>query len=973
MSAPDTHVRQPSLKGRRPVAGLWLPADWLAVEVRAALLLRHWRAGSAAWRFPEGDLLRFNATVVQDCDALEGWPLLALETGGLCSAELTQEEQATLPAADLWLVQGGRVAALDLHQAERLALEDCLDLDGHPWQDTHDCRDALPPLVIEELPPAKDIHTILQGKVKPPSPQREAFLQSLAKQPPARASGKRAPAQATSGGAGKGLLIWIVLFAVVILGNHLPDAVHLAQNAVSPSASTAPLAQDSDDPSGPGALLFVAALLIVITLLLIGALRRFFSGTPQHWTATPTPVASARALPPRRSQAPATPSRWRRLLTSLAITSRFSALLNRRQSAYLRRMLNLFEKGDIDEALRHALPLGGEQSSLGQAFGTPDRRDDLSLGRPSGPGASISLGEDLEAHLRKVYRQHFEKLDRAGRIDEAVFILAELLKVRQEALDYLERHQRFRQAAELALAWDMSADWIVRLFCLADDWKTALQVARRDDAFVSAVQMLQTKWPQVADRLRMEWAEMLVARGDWLKAVDVAWPIPEARDRAVHWLSQAEAAGGSLGTEALVTRAALLPDTLEAYAAPLRALRDDPELFRDRQALARALLWVGTKNRHTRDNRSLALLARMVLPALLDDHATQRAHLSRSELDSLLKLSRDTLLQADLPSRGFPKGRATPLQRATSPLHWQAPPAGQQAILDAVALEDQRTLVALGEAGAQVLDAHGRAVFSFAEPAHRLVIAHNRRVALAMARRDQVWRITKLDLVRRTALDLGVLELHAHSLVFDGISWAVTLRDSVRVVDVDRSFAVLWHVSDLKGDIRLFHHTEHFEQWLVSGADGSLVLWRYALPSRRLAERRPVDAPLERQLITPNPLGGLLTFTCQDGTNGTMTLTMESTGGRYDIPLPGTTPEQVTVPDLEVLPEWLLIGLAPQGNTRQWRLVSQQSLQTCAVLDWPADAPLQVRAQAHDWRLFDQTGRLLRLDTLTSELRELRG
>ncbi|WP_346842156.1 bpX6 domain-containing protein [Metapseudomonas otitidis] len=971
MSAPDTHVRQPSLKGRRPVAGLWLPADWLAVEVRAALLLRHWRAGSAAWRFPEGDLLRFNATVVQDCDALEGWPLLALETGGLCSAELTQEEQATLPAADLWLVQGGRVTALDLHQAERLALEDCLDLDGHPWQDTHDCRDALPPLVIEELPPAKDIHTILQGKVKPPSPQRDAFLQSLAKNPPARTSGKQAPAQATSGGAGKGTPIWPWVFAVVILGRFLPDALHLPQGAGPASASTAPLTEAAGDPSGPGPLLFVAVLLVVIALLLIGALRRFFSGTPQHWTAAPTPVASARALPPRRSQAPATPSRWRRLLTSLAITSRFSALLNRRQSAYLRRMLNLFEKGDIDEALRHALPLGGEQGSLGQAFGTPDRRDDLSLGRPSGPGASISLGEDLEAHLRKVYRQHFEKLDRAGRIDEAVFILAELLKVRQEALDYLERHQRFRQAAELALAWDMSTDWIVRLFCLADDWKTALQVARRDDAFVSAVQMLQTKWPQVADRLRMEWAEMLVARGDWLKAVDVAWPIPEARDRAVQWLSQAEAAGGSLGTEALVTRAALLPDTLEAYAAPLRALRDDPARFRDRQALARALLWVGTKNRHTRDNRSLALLARMVLPALLDDHATQRAHLSRSELDSLLKLSRDTLLQADLPSRGFPKVRATPLQRATSPLHWQAPPAGQQAILDAVALEDQRTLVALGEAGAQVLDAHGRAVFSFAEPAHRLVIAHNRRVALAMARRDQVWRITKLDLVRRTARNLGVLELHAHSPVFDGISWAVTLRDSVRVVDVDRSFAVLWHVSDLKGDIRLFHHTEHFEQWLVSGADSTHMLWRYALPSRRLVERIPVAPPLEHQRIRPNPVGGLLTFTCRDDAQGGVTLTIERAGRRCDIPLPGTTP--VAALDLEVFPEWLLVGLVPQGNTRQWRLVSQQSLLACAVLDWPADAPLQVRAQAHDWRLFDQTGRLLRLDTLTSELRELRG
>lgn len=132
-------------------------------------------------------------------------------------------------------------------------------------------------------------------------------------------------------------------------------------------------------------------------MLLFAALRRFFKNGQHGWTAQPSAPSQIPAKPPaappikpRATQAPSGPGVWRRLLTSLAITSKFSELLNRRQSAYMRRMLKMFEDGDIAEALRHALPLGGEQGDLGQAFGTPTRRDDLDLGKRSGPGTAIS-------------------------------------------------------------------------------------------------------------------------------------------------------------------------------------------------------------------------------------------------------------------------------------------------------------------------------------------------------------------------------------------------------------------------------------------------------------------------------------------------------------------------------------------------------------------------------------------------------
>lgn len=987
MSTLDADVRQPLLKGRHAVAGLWLPADWLDADARAALLLRHWRADASAWRFAEGDLLRFASSHAMDCDGLLGWPLLALKGGGLCSAQLATEERAALPVADLWLVRGGRVQALRLADAQRLALEEHIALGGYPLLDTYDCSAALPPPVLDEQPPIKDIHAILDGKVKPPSPERDAFLKSLLQQQAAGGKGngstpaqRKAPSRPASGkpGISASWAFWLSLFAIMMIGSFIRDAMKQPPNIPPPTLNAPPVVESAADGSDTVLMVILVTIAVLIAMLFFAALRRFFKGGQQGWTAqpsapTPAPAKAPAAPPikPRATQVPSGPSAWRRFLTSLAITSKFSELLNRRQSAYMRRMLKMFEEGDIAEALRHALPLGGEQGNLGQAFGTPTRRDDLALGKRSGPGTAISLGEDLEAHLRKVYRQHFEKLDREGRIDEAVFILAELLKARPEALDYLERHLRFRQAADLALAWDMPADSIVRLHCLAGDWRIALQVARRDNAFANAVEMLEKKWPQAAKRLREDWAEMLVARGDWLEAVDAIWPLPDKQEQAAQWLLCAEESGGGLSAEALVKRAVLLPDTLDAYAARLKALRDDPALAGERLALAQALNRVGTVPR-ARSNEQLQLLARLVLPPLLEDHARSRVNLSRRDLQSLLNLSQDKLLQADLPPKGLPQHDASPLLQRTSPLQWQAPPAGQRAILDAAPLAEGRTLIALGEAGLAVLDDLGRPLFRFAEPGHRIVLARNRRVALALARRDQVWRITKLDLVSRKATDLGVLAIDFHAHEFDGTSWTIGDSRSVRVVDVDRAFAVVWHVSDLPGQLLAFQGCAGFEQWLVEDGRGGTELWRYALPARRLNHRYEVlPSRHEGGVYIPNPDGGLLEIWFRGNEAGEQSLLMHAHGSTREVALPGVTADQVGKMSIKLADGWLLVGAAAETGMTHWWLINPRNLKTCAELDWPSNTPLQSRSLEHDWRLFDQTGRLLRLDTLTSELREL--
>ena len=105
------------------------------------------------------------------------------------------------------------------------------------------------------------------------------------------------------------------------------------------------------------------------------------------------------------------------------------------------------------------------------AIATPPGRGGLGVVRVSGPTAHIELAGSVPAGTA-LGTEVFVRIQ-YSQIDEAVFVLAELLNVKHEALDYLEKHQRFKQAAELALGWDMPAEVIVRLYCMADDWQRA--------------------------------------------------------------------------------------------------------------------------------------------------------------------------------------------------------------------------------------------------------------------------------------------------------------------------------------------------------------------------------------------------------------------------------------------------------------------------------------------------------------------
>lgn len=666
-------------------------------------------------------------------------------------------------------------------------------------------------------------------------------------------------------------------------------------------------------------------------------------------------------LQPR--QRPGKPSAWREKLARLAVASRVGKLIGYQQGAYLRRMMEMFEQGNLDEALRNALPLDGLGQSLGQAFSAPNRRSSLQVSGRIGAVSSINLGDDLQQHLRRLYRTSFEKLDRQGRIDEALFVLAELLNARQEAIDYLVKHGRHAQAAELALGWDLPAGMIIRLLMLAGDTNRAVLVARRDSAFSEAIQQLQPSHSALADSLRLEWGRALVDAGDWLRAVDVVWPLPHAREQAGQWLLAAERAGACLSARALVQRAVLLPDTVERYEAQIEELAD-PTLHEDaRTAMAEALL--ASKS----TTSALRSLAARVLPAIAADRAAGRNDLSAASLDRILKLSDDPYLRADVPAWRVEKAAGTGLWQRSTPMHAQAPAAGLHRIHDAAILPDRRYVVALGEAGVAVLDALGQTQQRYAVPAFKLVLADSGQVALAIAPRERVSRIARLDLVNNAILDLGAMAIQFAAPSCNGIGWTVVCDNRILVIDSSRpSRDVLWHVGDLPGPIVAAGFFQHCEAYLVRGPDG-LQDWTYKLPERRLQARKELLVVEELPKVM-HPAGSVLQPQVRIVAGSHVEVCYHWGTQERTCVLGNGVPEDEFHCTFIAISSGLLVGLHQTTGSRYFVIRVADGFNVATVA-WPAGALAYVREQVGHLLFHDDAGRLLDLAIETSATRHL--
>jgi hypothetical protein len=565
-------------------------------------------------------------------------------------------------------------------------------------------------------------------------------------------------------------------------------------------------------------------------------------------------AGSAGAPPAGEAAVRVAPSWLDRLRARLAKAlwhSRIGALLGRRHADYLRRLLELFDRGELDEALRRAIPIGGDgdgrEASL--PLGLPRPRDDLQLRLepPRERSAALPLGDDALAVIRARYRMAAERLERAGRIDEAAFVLADLLSDVEAAIALLERHQRFTLAARLAEARGLAPGLVVRLWFLARDRQRAVDCARRHRAWADAIARLERDGPGRGHALRLVWADHLADAGDFAQAVDVAWPVAAARRLIEVWIDRGLAAGAP-AARLLIKKLVVAPARLSAVAPVIRAVIDDrdPDAARWRQALIEELIAAPP-------SPELRALARPALRALVRDRAER--HVVDGDLlrRRLLELADDPALSADQPVIPAPTEPARPAP-ATTPgfeIGWAARDAGALAVHDAAELPDGRLVLALGELGVRIVGRDGRAAAHIDQPAFQLVMSDLGTRALAIAPRGHVQRVARLDLLERRGAHWCDVMFDSAARSFDGDVWIAAHGRSVVAVDTT---AARWHTSwgvEVDPPARSCRVRRDGEWFAIEAlADGRGELWYY----QGLTLRRRIDEPrTDAQLIATRP------------------------------------------------------------------------------------------------------------------------
>jgi hypothetical protein len=534
-------------------------------------------------------------------------------------------------------------------------------------------------------------------------------------------------------------------------------------------------------------------------------------------------------------------------------------LLGRKHGRYLAELMQMLEGGEVHEGLRHAIPLESvkELARRRQArllWRTPRARESLTISPARTPArSSLTLGDELFARLRQIYRQTFERLDAQGRREEAAFVLAELLQQDEEAVAYLEQHGELRRAAELAEARGCAPGLVVRAWFLAGDRDRAVRLARERGAFPDAIARLG-KRPGDARALRLLWADALASAGDYVGAIQAIQTLPEAAPLLARWLDQGLEIGEGQTARLLALMAALLPDRWPE----MRARADEwmgagAAAFHRRRALAEALLKVPPGG-------TVSLMARRCLRACLTE--PYGPSLGAPTLQHLVHVTQDQHLLADLPLKAY--GSRGDWRRAGAPLATTLE-GSTTGFRDAVVLPSGRFLVAQGDLGVALLGPSGARLHQFDVPADRLVIADAGDRAIAIARRGEASQLSRLDLRARRAAPWGLIPLGRFCDSFDGNTWLIAEKSRVLALDaLAEQPRCFWSV-DFDDEVPqgLTRTAEGLD--IIAGAWG-LELWRYRLPALSLESRQPItlDAPgISLYHLVP-PGGGAVFAVCLD-------------------------------------------------------------------------------------------------------------
>jgi hypothetical protein len=560
---------------------------------------------------------------------------------------------------------------------------------------------------------------------------------------------------------------------------------------------------------------------------------------------------SSGALTVQRAAPPGSLDAWRtrlarairHLATQALLRLRLAQFLARAHSEYLAKMLDFFEREDFENALRYAIPLGGQASvDAALALSPPKPRDTLALRTQRRGAPSIGLVDDLYDDLGKRYRAAFEKLDRAGDVDRAAFVLAELLQASAEAVAYLEKHRRFALAAELAEARGLPAELAVRLWFRAGDRRRAIALARRYGCFALAVERLERDDTEAALALRLSWADACASAGDYIAAITVARGVAAAGNLVAGWIDRALALGGAAAATASVLKLEIDPGTFVSVHERMRVLlRDESPLAQPaRQAFLTAL--------SVSCAPGASALARGAARVVVAD----RKAYPRSLVEELVAKAADPSLRMHaLGAPTIERRTIPPEPREASPVAYvrEGSDRGGVGIRDAALVAHGRLAVALGELGVRLVEQDGRTLARFDAPASALVVSSNRDRILAVIPRDDAVEVARIDVIERRVQRWGLLVVDSFARAFDGATWFVGRGSEVLALDATADdFHAMWRTTT-EGDARVTELHWSDKRLVILGRSAespdSSQVEVFELPAATLRQRRALVQGVE--------------------------------------------------------------------------------------------------------------------------------
>jgi hypothetical protein len=656
-----------------------------------------------------------------------------------------------------------------------------------------------------------------------------------------------------------------------------------------------------------------------------------------------------------------------RLSARLTVASSLARVLGRRHAAYIQRMIEMFETGDLREALRYAIPLGSEvtETLRGLPLRLPAPRRDVSVrpdSKPSLPSWTVvHLAPDLYGELQRIYRAAFERLEAQGHVEEAAFLLSEVLHAHEEAVAFLERNGRLWLAAEMAEARNLAPGLVVRQWFLAGDRERAFWITRRSGAFADAVTRLErTRNQEEAESLRLLWGAGLAEAGDYAAAVDALWPIPEARHMAVEWMDRAIEQGGAPAGRILARKVTLVPDQFEEVRECVLEILESwrAEGASTRLAFAETLCQ-GPKT------PAAQTLARAAVRAVARDSGRFGARMSPARFRQLVAFAEDGALRADAPALPLPGREPWIAREGLWKIEIAASDAGTMSGYDAAFLPSGLTVVALGEAGVRLLSRAGRSIAELDQPAHRLVVSDLGDRAIAVARRGDAARLARIDLASRQAETWCDARFEAFAPDYDGALWFVVAPDGLIAIDVTaRAFGGPWGAPSLGRKVLALSRSAARCSLITGGEEPEV--WTYELPALQLRSRTEVPMPARGRVG-----GTRLLAVAPDGAVAEQWIS----AAMLQLKLHGSPPLQIPLPgedwepgELAVSGDWLVSSAAGPGSARVY-LVHRGTGRVKAEVVLGRARRVSLHLHGQILTLTDDRGRILVLDLEYGQIR----